>query len=643
MKKSLLTALLAFTAISVSLADDVPLSSGYYRVKNYKTNRFIYVYDNTGTINAAAGSADVGALELWKNPDKPVSDPASILYANYIGDNGHGGYAYNVEGQGTSVYDIISYYVSVIRESGQLKIYASVGGFTKYLDDEESNPNRDKGAMGFNREGDYRKWIEIPLDANSDNYFGLAPVISANGKYYQPFYASFPFNFASAGMKAFYVKEYNQAENIAVIAEISGDVPGAMPVIVECSSDQPTDNRFNLLRNNATPLADNQLKGVYFNNERRPRSEDARTQNDPATMRVLTTDASGKLVFSTSDAEYMPANQSYLLVPAGSPEVVTIMTEEEYNARTVLISAITLSSTEATLTEGETMQLTATVTPANATNTDLVWYSSDESVATVSASGLVTAVASGTAVISAKANDGSGVESLCSITVEPKVYLVATITLSNTEATLLEGETLQLSATVSPDNATNPSLTWTSSNAEVATVDESGVVTAVAAGEAVITVKANDGSEVQATCQITVEKSVVLVNEILLNVTEQTLIVGNSLQLTATVAPADATDPTISWSTSDSQVAIVDTDGLVTALAPGEVVITATANDASGISASCTLTVENGEGISVITVDSKAEADLYTVTGIKVRKAGQMLNGLPAGLYILDGKKVILY
>lgn len=639
MKKSLLTAILACSAISISLADDAPLASGYYRVKNYKTNRFIYVYDNTGSINAAAGSADVGALELWKNPDKPVSDPASILYANYIGDNGKGGFSYNVEAQGTSVHEIISYYVSVIRESGQLKIYASVGGFTKYLDDEESNPNRDKGAMGFNREGDYRKWTELPLDASSDNYFGLAPVISANGKYYQPFYASFPFNFASAGMKAFYVKEYNEAENIAVIAEINGDVPGAMPVIVECSSDQPTDNRFNLLRNNAAPLADNQLQGVYFQNDRRKN----RLANDPVTMRVLTTDASGKLVFSTTDAEYMPANQSYLLVPAGSPDVVTIMTEEEYNARTILVSAITLNSTEATLTEGETMQLTATVSPANATNTDLVWYSSDEAVATVSTSGLVTAVAAGTAVIGAKANDGSGVEALCSITVEPKVYLVATITLSNTEATILEGETLQLSATVSPDNATNPSLTWTSSNAEVATVDESGVVTAVSAGESVITVKANDGSEVQATCQITVEKAIVLVNEIVLNVTEKTLNVGDSLQLTATVSPADASDPTFSWSTSDSLVAIVGADGLVTALTPGEVVITATANDASGISASCTLTILNGEGIFVITVDSKATAVLYTLTGIKVRNAGQMLDGLPAGLYILDGKKVILY
>lgn len=639
MKKSLLTAILACSAISISLADDAPLASGYYRVKNYKTNRFIYVYDNTGSINAAAGSADVGALELWKNPDKPVSDPASILYANYIGDNGKGGFSYNVEAQGTSVHEIISYYVSVIRESGQLKIYASVGGFTKYLDDEESNPNRDKGAMGFNREGDYRKWTELPLDASSDNYFGLAPVISANGKYYQPFYASFPFNFASAGMKAFYVKEYNEVENIAVIAEINGDVPGAMPVIVECSSDQPTDNRFNLLRNNAAPLADNQLQGVYFQNDRRKN----RLANDPVTMRVLTTDASGKLVFSTTDAEYMPANQSYLLVPAGSPDVVTIMTEEEYNARTILVSAITLNSTEATLTEGETMQLTATVAPANATNTDLVWYSSDEAVATVSTSGLVTAVAAGTAVIGAKANDGSGVEALCSITVEPKVYLVATITLSNTEATILEGETLQLSATVSPDNATNPSLTWTSSNAEVATVDESGVVTAVSAGESVITVKANDGSEVQATCQITVEKAIVLVNEIVLNVTEKTLNVGDSLQLTATVSPADASDPTFSWSTSDSLVAIVGADGLVTALTPGEVVITATANDASGISASCTLTILNGEGIFVIAVDSKATADLYTLTGIKVRNAGQMLDGLPAGLYILDGKKVILY
>lgn len=331
MNQKLLTTLLLTASVGATFAAEPPLSSGYYRVKNYKTDRYIYVYDNKGSIDAASASAEVGAVSLYKKLDRAISDPGSILYANYVSSNGSGGFSYDVESQGTSLHSIIGYYVSIYRTpSKHLNIYASVGSFTKYLDDDETVLSNERGQLGFLRTGDYRLWDEQPIDARGDNYFGVAPTLKANGKYYQPFFAAFPFSFASSGMKAYYIKHLDAALGVAVIEEMKGEVPGAMPVIVECASEQPTDNRLNLLRNDQTPSKDNLLKGVYFNNPERPRSQDARTKNDKATMRLLAVDASGNLVYKVSDADYLPANQSYLVVPEGTPEEVLVMDETAY-------------------------------------------------------------------------------------------------------------------------------------------------------------------------------------------------------------------------------------------------------------------------------------------------------------------------
>lgn len=557
MKKSILALFLASATISSLYADDAPLASGYYRVKNYKTNRYVYVYDNTGKINAAAGSADVGALDLWKDLNRAISDPGSVLYANYIGSNGKGGYSYDVEAQGTGVHEIIGYFVSIYRKSnGHLNIYASLGGFTKYLDDEETNLSLAQGQMGFNRTGDFQLWDEYPIDANSDNYFGVAPTLSANGKFYQPFYAAFPFNFASSGMKAYYVKVYDAAEGIAVISELTGDVPGSTPIIVECSSEEPTNNRLNLLRNSNQPVDGNQLAGVYFNNPYREDSQDAQTRYDAETMRVLGTDAEGKLVFKKYNKTYLPANQSYLVVPAGAPETVTIMTEEEYNARVISVASLSLNETALSLVEGDSFQLTAEVAPAN---------------------------------------------------------------------------------------ATDRTLTWSSSDVNVITVDQTGLVLAVAPGSAVVTVKANDGSNVEASCSVTVEQKIVLVSSIVLNETTVTIKEGETFQLTASVLPANATDASFLWASSDATLATVDATGLVQALLAGEVVITASANDASGVSASCNVKIEQEAGITAVLADGACATDIFTLSGVKVRMAGDNIAGLVPGIYVVGGKKIIIY
>ena len=169
--------------------------------------------------------------------------------------------------------------------------------------------------------------------------------------------------------------------------------------------------------------------------------------------------------------------------------------------------------------------------------------------------------------------------------------LKITITLNWSTATLFEGEDLTLTATVTPDDAADKSISWSSSNPSVATVDNTGKVTAVVAGTAIITAMANDGSGVSASCVVTVEKKVVAVSKISLSQTAATLIEGEDLTLTAMVTPDDAADKSISWSSSNPSVATVDNTGKVTAVAAGTAIITATANDGSGVSASCEVTV----------------------------------------------------
>ena len=163
---------------------------------------------------------------------------------------------------------------------------------------------------------------------------------------------------------------------------------------------------------------------------------------------------------------------------------------------------------------------------------------------------------------------------------------VESVTLDKETLELTEGESVTLKATVTPDNATNKTVTWTSSNASVASVDASGKVTAVAAGSATITAKAGDKT---ATCAVTVKKKVVAVESVTLDQDSITLMIGENCTLKATVSPDNATDKTVSWTSSDASVASVDASGKVTAVKVGTATITAKAGDKS---ATCAVTVE---------------------------------------------------
>jgi|GEM_PF-4500521 len=211
---------------------------------------------------------------------------------------------------------------------------------------------------------------------------------------------------------------------------------------------------------------------------------------------------------------------------------------------------------------GETT-LVASISPGDATNKKCTWSSENESVATVSSSGVVIAKATGSTKIKATTEDGGFVDN-CIVTVSN--IPVAGVNISQSDLSLSKGGTAILSATVLPNEATNRNVTWSSNNESVATVNQSGMVTAIAtSGNATITVKTIDGAYTK-TCAITVIQGTISVTGVDISQSTAVLTSGSSVQLSAIVSPNTATNKGVSWSSSNETVAIVDSTGKVTAV-----------------------------------------------------------------------------
>ena len=261
--------------------------------------------------------------------------------------------------------------------------------------------------------------------------------------------------------------------------------------------------------------------------------------------------------------------------------LVTISCVNE--ADTISVTNVTLNTSSVELVEGDSFSLQATVSPSNATNTTVIWTTSNASVATV-VSGTIHAVSPGNATITATTDDG-GKKAVCNVTVSARFIPVTSVSLSSSSLALRVNEQSSLEATVLPENATNKNVTWFSSNEKVATVNSSGTIFALTAGTTVICVKTEDGNH-EAQCQVVVS---VAVSGLLINPAELSLDEGESKTITAVISPSDATDQEVIWESSDTDIATVD-GGRVTGVKAGIAVITATTND-GGKTASCTVTV----------------------------------------------------
>lgn len=271
------------------------------------------------------------------------------------------------------------------------------------------------------------------------------------------------------------------------------------------------------------------------------------------------------------------------------------------------VTGVTLEPATAQLKPGGTIQLKATVQPENTTDDkSLNWSSGTEDVATVSSDGLVTGVANGDAVITVTTADGN-FSATCTVKVSADPVLVTGIQINDkdenvpvtADVDMKPGENKQFAAVVTPDNADNNAVKWSSSDTKVFTVDENtGKVTAVAVGTAILTATAKDTSAVTATCTINVKGTFTVTPE------QANTIPGGTVELKALFDGKEDNSKVVAWTSGDNSIATVDASGKVTGVAAGTVTITA--HEKSGLYADVTVSITVatvGTNIIMLTAD----------------------------------------
>ena len=322
--------------------------------------------------------------------------------------------------------------------------------------------------------------------------------------------------------------------------------------------------------------------------------------NKTATLKayIAPSDATVKTVrWSSSNTSVLRVSEKGVLTPVKPGKaVVTAKTVDGGLKATCTVSveipatSLKISKSSLTLTAGKTYALTSSIAPSNTTNKTIRWTSSNEKVATVNSSGKITAVGGGKATITAKTSNG--LTAACTVTV---LKSVSSVSLNKTAVSVYTGSSVKLSASVLPSDASNKKLTWSTSNRNVASVDEAGTVRAVKAGTAVITVTTADGG-FKATCKVTVLQHVTSVT---LNKTSLVIKRGTETKLVASVLPSDASNKTVNWASSDPRVVSVSVSGEIIAKSIGSATVTAVTADGAK-KASCVINVfESVTGVAL--------------------------------------------
>lgn len=275
--------------------------------------------------------------------------------------------------------------------------------------------------------------------------------------------------------------------------------------------------------------------------------------------------------------------------------------EPEPEPQPVKVTDVSLSKTSLSLMVGEEYTLTATVLPKDADDTNVVWSVDHPAVVSVN-DGKVKALSEGEALITVKTEDG-GFTATCKVSVkeEDKTISVTGISLDRTSLDMVAEDSFTLKATVTPSDATNPKVLWSSSDETVVSVNE-GVLLALKSGSSTVTATTEDGG-FKATCEVTVVDKTIPVTGVSLDKTSISLIVGEMASLKATVEPEDATDPSVTWSSDNEGVVVVE-GGEITAVGAGTATITVKTED-GGFTATCDVTVNAScKVISYTTTDN---------------------------------------
>ena len=342
------------------------------------------------------------------------------------------------------------------------------------------------------------------------------------------------------------------------------------------------------------------------------------------------------VVWSSSDNNVATISSKGVITAKGKGTcTITCTAADGYGAKSICevtvkqqVTGISLSETTSFLWIGETKTLSTTITPKTANNTTIEWSSSDNSVATVSSKGVITAKGKGTCTITCTAADGYGTKSTCSVTVKQPVTAIA---LSDATTSLWVGETKTMTAITTPMTANNTAVVWSSSDNNIATISSKGVITAKGNGTCTITCTAADGYGTKSTCEVTVKQQV---TEIALSETTASLRVGDTKSITATTTPTTASNTAVVWSSSDNNVATVTSEGVITAIGEGTCTITCTAADGYGTTSTFEVIVMQKEtGVEELQMTND-KSSIYNLGGQRINKTNAQ-----KGIYIINGKK----
>lgn len=315
--------------------------AGYYRVKNVSTGRYMSLSDDHSRgVNLASTSADCGAMATSSVWEDISHDPGSVFYLDHIG-----GESYNVVGQGTSLYSIIQYYIYLSPVGKYWKAWQEDKGQRIMLTDKKSN-----NAVSYvTTTGTYSTWDIIPINA-TDNYIGVKPTVTVDGKHYAAVLAGYPYTLG-AGMKAYYVTKVIEKEGVIIIKELTGTIPAKTPVLIECSSTDVSKNLVTPVVSDAAVPSDlaTQVKGVYFCIGNPWSGHFNSVKFDASSMRVFSANSSGNIAMTTSNDALtlvnidkedsngdnlsvlaIPANSWYLSVSSSAPSELKMVTAEQY-------------------------------------------------------------------------------------------------------------------------------------------------------------------------------------------------------------------------------------------------------------------------------------------------------------------------
>ena len=325
---------LLFIYIIGAHAQDI--APGYYRVTNIGLSSYggtvkgktvkeeCYAYVANGSYQMEKGSGakqNIQSMQMWTGLDNAIISPQTVIFIEKSGSN------YNLEAQGKNLREMIGGYTIIVdRVSGTTDTYTlstTVSGVdaSLWVDKVKTGMYNMMGEMAYptnyqattTSQGAeaYRQWKLVPISSSTSNYVAVNASLEANGKYYAPYYASYPFKLVSPGMKAYFVSSISNTKY--TLKEITNEViPGATPVIIECSSKNPADCKIEPLHGGFGNISGNKLKGVYFCNlSMSPQAySDCRTEFKAESMRVWAV-KNGQLVLTNNPdkTRAVPLNQ----------------------------------------------------------------------------------------------------------------------------------------------------------------------------------------------------------------------------------------------------------------------------------------------------------------------------------------------